>query len=164
MERNKTLTLCTNPFSVWTDVALKTCEMMVASAEVIGHRTGRMAVAGPIPNASDQREFALMGREKIEAAAESARAMAEFVMTMNRQLGAQAFSQMLTGSTAMISLASSNSVGQSIERQGELVRTMTESAITASQLPNSTAGLFTQRAVKPIYSRTKANARRLGKR
>jgi hypothetical protein len=63
MERNKTLTLCTNPFSVWTDVALKTCEMMVASAEVIGHRTGRMAVAGPIPNASDQREFALMGRE-----------------------------------------------------------------------------------------------------
>jgi hypothetical protein len=163
MERNKTLTLCANPFSVWTDLAMNTCEMMMASAEVIGHRTGRMAVAGPIPNASDQREFALMGQEKIEAAAESARAMAEFVMTMNRQLGAQAFSQMLTGSTAMISLASSSSVGQSIERQGELVRTITESAITASQLPNS-AGLLAQSAVKPIYSRTKANARRLGKR
>jgi hypothetical protein len=163
MERNKTLTLCTNPISVWTDLALNTCEMMMASAEVIGHRAGRMAVAGPIPNASDQREFALMGQEKIEAAAESARAMAEFVMTMNRQLGAQAFSQMLTGSTAMISLASSSSVGQSIERQGELVRTMTESAITASQLPNS-AGLLAQSAVEPIYSRTKANAMRLGKR
>jgi len=74
-----------------------------------------MALAGPIPNASDQSEFALMGREKIEAAAESARAMAEFVLTMNRQLGAQAFSQMLTGSTAMILLAASRSVGQSIE-------------------------------------------------
>ena len=164
MQTNKTLSLCANPFSVWTDLALKTCEMMMASAEVIGHRTGRMAVAGPIPNASDQREFALMGQEKIEAAAESARAMAEFVMMMNRQLGAQAFSQMLTGSTAMVSLAASSSVGQSIERQGELVRTMTESAITASQLPNSTAGLMAQRAVKPIYSRTKANAKRLGKR
>jgi hypothetical protein len=163
MENNKMLPLCNNPLSVWTDLAMKTYEMMVASAEVIGHRTGRMAVAGPIPNASDQREFALMGQEKIEAAAESARAMAEFVMTLNRQLGAQAFSNMLTGSTAMISLAASSSVGQSLERQGELVRTMTESAMTASQLPNS-AGLLAQSAVDPIYSRTRANARRLGKR
>jgi hypothetical protein len=163
MEENKTLTVYINPISVWTDVALKTCEMMMASAEVIGHRTGRMAVAGPIPNASDSREFALMGQEKIEAAAESARAMAEFVMTMNRQLRAQAFSQILTGSSAMISLAASSSVGQSIERQGELVRTMAESAIKVSQLPNS-AGLLAQSAVKPIYSRTKANARRLGSR
>jgi hypothetical protein len=163
MERNETLSLCANPFSVWTDLAVKTYEMMVASAEVIGHRAGRMAAAGPIPNASDQREFALMGQEKIEAAAESARAMAEFVMSLNRQLESQAISQMLTGSTAMISLATSSSVGQSIERQGELVRTMTESAITLSQLPNS-AGLFAHSAVKPIYSRTKANAKRLGKR
>ena len=159
MEKDKPLSLSADPFSVWADVAMKTCEMMAASAEVIGHRAGRMAVAGPIPNASDQRELALMGREKIEAAAESARAMAEFVMTMNRQLGAQAFSQMLTG----FSLAASSSIGQSLERQGDLVRTMTESAITASQLPNS-AGLLAQSAVKPIYSRTKANARRLGKR
>jgi methionine synthase I (cobalamin-dependent) len=163
MEQNKTLSMSANPFSVWTDLALNTCEMLAASAEVIGHRAGRMAVAGPIPNARDQREFALMGQEKIDAAAESARAMAEFVMTMNCQLGAQAFSQMLTGSAAMISLAASSSVGQSIERQGELVRTMTESAITASQLPNS-AGLLAQSAVEPIYARTKANARRLGKR
>ena len=163
MEKNKPLSLCANPFSVWTDLAMNTCEMMVASAEVIGHRAGRMAVSGPIPNVRDQREFTLMGQEKIDAAAESARAMAEFVMMMNCQLGAQAFSQMLTGSTAMISLAASSNIGESIERQGELVRTMTESAITAAQLPNS-AGLLAQSAVEPIYSRTKANARRLGKR
>jgi len=163
MERNETLSLRANPFSVWTDLAVKTCEMMVASAEVIGHRTGLMAAAGPIPNASDQHEFALMGQEKIEAATESARAMAEVAMMLNRQLGAQAFSQMLTGSTAMISLATSSSVVQSIERQGELVRTMTESAIKVSQLPNS-AGLLAHSAVKPLYSRAKENAKRLGKR
>jgi hypothetical protein len=163
MNNKKTISLSTNPLSVWTDVAVKTYEVMVASAEVIGHRTGRMAVSGPMPNTSDQREFALMGQEKIEAAAESARAMAEFIMTLNRQLGSQAFSHMLTGSTAMISLASSSSVGQSIERQGELVRTMTESALTASQLPTS-AGLLAQSAVEPIHSRTTANARRLGNR
>lgn len=160
---NETLLLCGNPVSVWTDLAVKTHEMLVASAAVIGHRAGRMAAAGPIPNASDQCEFALMGQEKIEAAAESVRSMAEFSISLKSQLESQAISQMLAGSTAMISLATSSSMGQSIERQRELVSTMTESAITLSQLPHS-AGLFAHSAVKPIYSRTEANARRLCKR
>jgi hypothetical protein len=43
--------------------------MMSASAQVIGHRTGRMALAGPAPNARDRREIALMGQQKIEAGA-----------------------------------------------------------------------------------------------
>ena len=63
----------------------------------------------------------------------------------------------------MISLAACSSVSQSIERQGELVRTMTESAITASQLPNS-AGLLAQSAVKTHLFPDTANARRLGRR
>ncbi len=163
MEQEKTPSSCSDPLEVWTDLAVKAYEMMTASAEVIGYRVVRLAVAGPIPDASDQHEFALMGREKIEAAAESARAMAEYVMTLNRRLGSQAFSQMLTGSTAIVSLAASSSVSQSIERQGELVRTMTQSVITASQQLPGSAGQLAQRAVSPIYSRTKANAERLGK-
>ena len=70
---------------------MKTCRNDGGLGGGHGRRTGRIAVAGPIPNASDQREFALMERDKIEAGAESTRAMAEFVMTMNQQLGAQAF-------------------------------------------------------------------------
>jgi hypothetical protein len=35
------------PFILWSDLATKTLEMMLASAQVIGHRTGRMALAGP---------------------------------------------------------------------------------------------------------------------
>ena len=161
MEKDTPRTLCDNPLTVWTDLAWKTCEMMMASAEVVGHRTGRMAVAGPLPDPNDQHEFALMGREKFEAAAESSCAMAEYVMTMNRELRLEALRQMLTGSTAVISLAICTSVGRSLERQAELFRTVTRSAITASQLPGS-AALFAQRAVSPIYSRTKANALRLG--
>ena len=160
MEKDTPRTLCDNPLTVWTDLAWKTCEMMMASAEVMGRRTGRMAVAGPILDSEDQNEFALMGREKFEAAAESARAIAEYVMTMNRELRVEALRQVLTGSTAMISLASSTSVGRSLERQAELFRTVTRSAITTSQLPGS-AALLVQRAVNPIYFKTKANALRL---
>ncbi len=161
MENDTPQTLCDNPLTVWTDLAWKTCEMMMASAEVVGRRTGRMAVAGPLPDPDDQSEFALMGREKFEAAAESARAMAEYVMTMNRELRFEALRQVLMGSAAMISLASSTSIGRSLERQAELFRTVTRSAITASQVPGS-AALFAQRAVNPVYIRTKANALRLG--
>lgn len=160
MEKDTPQTLCDNPLTVWTDLAWKTCEMMMASAEVVGRRTGRMAVAGPIPDPEDQNEFALMGREKFEAAAESARAMAEYVMTMNRELRFEALRQVLKGSTAMISLASCTSVGRSLERQAELFHTVTRSAITASQFPGS-AALLAQRAVDPVYTRTKANALRL---
>jgi hypothetical protein len=35
------------PFILWSDLATKTLEMMLASAQVIGHRTGCMALAGP---------------------------------------------------------------------------------------------------------------------
>jgi hypothetical protein len=65
------------PFALWTDLALRTAEMYVASAQVIGHRTHRMATAGPRPSLRDRREFARMGLEKAEAANESMWAVAE---------------------------------------------------------------------------------------
>jgi hypothetical protein len=34
------------PFMLWSDLATKTQEMVLGSAQVIGHRTGRMALAG----------------------------------------------------------------------------------------------------------------------
>lgn len=68
------------PFVLWTDLALRTGEMLAASAQVIGHRTGRMVRAGPSPNARDRKEFTRMGLEKVAAANESAWAM-------GRQLG-----------------------------------------------------------------------------
>ena len=68
MKRSRTRNSFANPFLIWTDLALKTGEMMLASAQVIGHRTGLMAAAGPKPSKRDRREFTLMGQEKIEAA------------------------------------------------------------------------------------------------
>jgi hypothetical protein len=62
---------------VWTDVALKTGEMLMSSSSVIQLRTQRMATAGLAPNANDIAEFQLMGQEKLDAASESGAAPGE---------------------------------------------------------------------------------------
>lgn len=156
--------LSAHPFLLWSELAFKTGEMMLASALVIGQRTNRMAGAGLSPSASDQREFALMGSEKISAAAESAHAMASSMLSLNQQIAALAFKQMLTGATAMMSLLSSRTPGQSVARQASFVRdSMANSTVAASQLSTSTAQLV-KRGLKPIHSRAKGNAKRLAKR
>ena len=76
------------PLALWTDLALRTGEMLAASAQVISHRTGRMALAGPAPNARDRKEFTRMVAEKVAAANESAMAMSRHWMTTNLVLGA----------------------------------------------------------------------------
>lgn len=151
-----------NPFAIWTSLAFKTGEMMMASAQVIGHRTNRMVASGPMPNERDRREFSLMGQEKMEAASESVQAMAKHMMTLNQQIGAQAVGHMLAGATDMLSLAISQTAGQALARQAKLIRTLTRGAASASQL-SSSAGQLAQRGLKPIHSRATANARRLGK-
>ena len=137
--------------------------MMLASAQVIHHRTGRMAAAGATPSARDRREFALMGREKLEAGVESASAMARQMMTMNPLLGPRAFEHMMAGAAAVMSLAASHTPGQALARHAKLVRAMTQSAATATQLSGA-AGRLAQHGLKPIHSRATANAKRLGKR
>lgn len=162
MKRN-TRTVFGNPFLAWTDLAWKIGEMSMASAQVIARRTTRMAAAGPMPNAGDRQEFTRMRREKIEAATESAHALAAHLMTMNLKFGARALRHMVTGTAALMSLAASRSVGLSIARQAKFAQTLSRSAITASELSASTARLA-GRGLKPIHARATANARRLGKR
>jgi len=152
-----------NPFLAWTDLAWKIGEMSMASAQVIAHRTRRMAAAGPLPNARDRQEFTLMGQEKIEAAAESARAIAAHLATMNLKFGTRVFTHMVTGAAALMSLAASRSVGQSIARQAKLAESVSRSAKIASGLSDSTAQVA-RRGLKPIHARATSNARRLGKR
>ena len=152
-----------NPLSIWTDLALKTGEMMVASAQVIGHRTSRMAKAGPAPNARDRKEFALMGQEKLEAARESSQAMAMRMLGMNQRLAGRAAAQMAATTAAMMALATSRTPGQSVARHAALMRTLAQSASTAAQLSHS-AATVAKHGLKPIHSRAVGNAKRLNKR
>jgi hypothetical protein len=96
------------PFVLWTDLAMRTGEMLVASAQVIGHRTGRMATAGPSPNARDRKEFSRMGLEKVAAANESA-------LAMGRQLAA---AQMQLGLSAWKSLCEMSQVSATVTKHG----------------------------------------------
>jgi hypothetical protein len=152
-----------SPFMLWGDLATKTLEMMLASAQVIGHRTGRMVLAGLAPNARDRREFALMGQEKIEAGAQSAQAMAAHMMTVSQPWRTLTFRHLLRSSAAFMSLASSRTPSQLIARQAALARALGQSAVTMAGVSKDAAKL-THRGLKPIHAKATANAKRLGKR
>ena len=163
MKRNYAGHSYLSPFMLGCDLATKTLEMMLASAQVIAHRTGRMALAGPNPNARDRREFALMGQEKIEAGAQSAQAMVAHMMTMNQRRGALAFRHLLQNSAAFMSLASSRTPSQLIARQAALARALAQSASSMADVAKNATKLA-HRGLRPIHAKATANARRLGKR
>ncbi|ESQ78825.1 polyhydroxyalkanoate granule-associated phasin [Asticcacaulis sp. YBE204] len=152
-----------NPFFAWTALALKSSEMMTASAEVITHRMTRMANADLIPSAEDQKEFTLMGQEKMEAGTESMMAMGAYWLTLNHQIGAQALKNMMTIGNDMTSLASSTTPAQMMTRQAKLADSLTKGVMQAADM-SSQAATMTDHGMKPMHSRAVANAKRLGKR
>jgi hypothetical protein len=149
------------PFRLWSTVWWNAGEMMLSSAQVIGYRTNpALSTRGT----ANQREFALMGSEKVAAAAESTQAMAFGWMRVNQELGAMALRQMLSGSMAVMSIAASRTPQQAMEGHVRFVRnTLNHSAAGAVQLSTS-AARGAQRALKPVRSRVIGNVRRLGKR
>jgi hypothetical protein len=151
------------PFIQWNSLVAQTAEMMLASAQVIGHRTQRMALAGSAPGARDRREFALMGREKVEAGAQSFQAMTSHVLNRNQHLAARAFSDMLRSTSALVMLASSRSPAQLFARQMGFARTLERSAVSVADVAKSATRLA-HRGLKPIHAKATANAKRLGKR
>ncbi|NDP41808.1 MAG: hypothetical protein GZ089_03665 [Aromatoleum sp.] len=163
MRRKGPLPLFAHPMAVWSGLAWKTAEMLMASAQVIGHRTGRLPAAEVQPNGRDRREFALMGQEKMNATTESAQGMATQLTAMNLQFGLRSFQHLMTLSAALMSFASSRSAGQSIARHTRLVRAMTDSAATASTISASALRLAHD-GLGPIHARATANARRLAQK
>jgi hypothetical protein len=137
--------------------------MLMASSQVIHHRTGRIATAGLMPDERDRREFHLMGQEKLEAASESLQAIGLRMLSFQQQLAMMAFRQMVAGATGWMSLAGSRSLAQSTRLQGDLVRdTLSHSAATLSHVGDSVAKVA-HKGLKPIHSRATANARRLAR-
>lgn len=93
MNSSAALNLFLNPFLMWSRLAWKTGEMAIASAQVIGLRTKRIALASSLPGPRDQREFVLMGQEKGATAMESAQAVGARILMLNQQFAALAFKQ-----------------------------------------------------------------------
>jgi uncharacterized protein (DUF2342 family) len=163
VNRPETQLSTANPFGIWINLALMTNEMLAASAHVISHRCNRMALAGVVPNARDRKEFTLMGQEKIEAAVESANAMAVRMLSVQQQMGAMLFQQFLGSVSGMMTLATSRTLGQTGRRQAALMRdAMTNSAATASHFSGSLARVA-HHGLKPIHLRATGNSKRLRK-
>ena len=151
-----------DPLLQWSALANQATEMMLASAQVISHRTGRMATAGPAPSADDLDEFSLMTQEKFEAAAESSLSVAAHCLQLNQQLWMQMLAQMQDAMTAMVSAATSSNLAESMTHQATLITAMSPSVDAHTQLSNAAADL-TRRALDPIHARATANAERLAR-
>jgi len=150
------------PFRLWTDLALRTTEMLVASSQVIGTRVGQMARAGANPSASDVEEFTLMGSEKIKAATQSGAAVATRLQSANYQLMARGWQQWLTNIGAMTALASSGTFGEALSRQSRLMHSLARSGPTHARLSSDAARLLSA-ALDPVHGAATANARRLAR-
>lgn len=152
-----------NPLGLWTKVALTTTQMMVDAAQVIGYRTARMSLVGT-PLGIDPRERELMVREKIEAAAESARAIFTRIALLNQQIALLAFKEAMAGTTAVMLSATRRITADSIAQQSKLVNdTMATSAVALSRASGAGAQIA-QQALKPIRVRASRNVKRLKKR
>ena len=164
MNSSRAVNLFVNPLLTWSQLAWKAGEMLMASTHVIGHRTRRLALAGAVPSARDQSEFALMGQEKFQAMSDSAQVVGVRLLMLNQQFAALAFKQMLSATGSLMSIAGSRTTAESVERQSKLVRdTLSGSVVSAAKLSGATAQLA-RRALAPVHTRIKGNARRLGRK
>ena len=149
------------PFVLWQAIGARTVELMLASSQVIAHRTQRMALAGPTPSLRDQKEFALMAQEKIDVGARSMTAMTTHLLSVGQLLGVQLVAQALKTSAAMLSLANSRTLRQSLARQAALARTMQS---RSAQTLSADVGRLVDKGMKPFHAAAVSNARRLTRR
>lgn len=147
-------------YSSWLALAKSYAEMTAAATQVVARRTQRIAAAGPNPSERDRREFALMGQEKVEAAAHSAYAVGSELLRINYRSATQAWLAMLTVSADMASLGVSRTPSQAVARQAKLARTLRNAAPSAAALSAATVAV-TRAGLTPVHSRATRNATRL---
>jgi hypothetical protein len=145
----------------WWRVLMDAGEMFNATTQVVGHRSARMALAGPMPNERDRYEFRLMSREKVEAASESIEALRSGFLNLSLEFVMETDRQMWAASAAILALGSSHTAAQWHESQAVLLKIATEYPTHPLQLANSTARVM-QEGLAPIHGRATANAERLG--
>lgn len=147
-------------FKAWNDLALNAGEMLAASAQVITHRTQRLHAAGPLPSAADQREFALMGSEKLEAVQASSQAMALALSTSPVDAGMRTWQLWMGAAEAALALAASRNPAEAFASHTRLVQSAAQVAASLGQAGEVGAHLA-QQGLEPIHAKATANARRL---
>lgn len=148
--------------TTWWQLANDTGEMFVAASLVVGHRTTRMAMAGPLPSTRDRDEFSLMSSEKNDAGAESAAAIGSGLMTLGVNLAMETNRQMWAASSAMIALNSATSTPTQRRRGRAAMMTIIGELPTHTLHLANSATRLVHDGLAPIHLCATANARRLG--
>ena len=144
----------------WSRLMTEFCELLHATMQVVSVRTTRMALAGPMPDERDRREFSLMSCEKGEAASESIQALGSGFINLAIVIARDTSKHLWATTAAATTLASSCTAAQWFERQAEFFRLATDYPTHPLQLAGSSAGLM-QEVLAPIHGRATANAKRL---
>lgn len=119
----------------------KSAELAVAVPQVVAHRMTRMAIAGPVHSARDQKEFKLMSDEKTAAFTQAWQAMA---------------TQMVVGNQAL-AMSMVNSFWSSW-----LKGKPTSANAIASQIQNAALEVL-NKGMQPVHYTAVANAKRLAR-
>lgn len=122
----------------------QTTEVLFAAPQVVAHRLGRMALAGPRPSLRDQREFQRMSAEKITAFGESWRAMTLQMLKANQQLA----SAMMRSAWPAATL-----------KRGAKTEPLSRMAADWEAAALDILG----QGIRPVHRRAVANAKRLGR-
>jgi hypothetical protein len=157
------MNLYMKPLLLWNRLAWDASQLALASNQVFHQRAGSL-VNGATGKGNAGDDLTSMGQEKVEAVMESAQIAGMQLLLLNQQLMSIAIKQMMSASSALMSIAGSHSPAESMERQAKLVRaTLDSSAVAASAMSTSTAKLA-RSVVKPVLKRVKKNGRKTGKR
>ena len=122
----------------------QTTEVLFAAPQVVAHRLGRMALAGPKPSLQDQREFHRMSAEKIAAFGEAWRAMTLQMLKSNQQLASAMMRSAWPAATP---------------RRGALAQPLSH---FAADWEGAALDILGQ-GIRPVHRRAVANAKRLNR-
>lgn len=148
-----------NPFFAWTDLAMRTTEMMVSSSQVVGERVDELARAGANPSARDAREFTLASPDTMKAATDASLRIANTLQNASFQLISQAWQQWFSSLAAMTALTGSNSFGEALARQDRLFRSLTQPSRAFTRGGEDSPADATPRPARGTSAAAKRNAR-----
>ena len=148
------------PLMLWSTLAVKTFQLATAATQVVAIRGSRIAAAGAVPDADDQREFSRMGSEKLDAFSRAGHALATGAIPLVAGMAAQSWRLSLQLAAAATRLAASRTTEQTFARQRALADVLMAHSPAA---PATAAARLAHRALAPVHATATANARRLAK-
>lgn len=143
--------------------AVQQSDLGIVSARTIGYRTAMMAGALTDPVELTNPEFVRMGTEKVEAAAESAGAMAHGMADLQKAWMALFMAPAQAMMVGMSGFSACRSPGDLLTAQRRLVEGSIMASVSAGLHFAESAAVLAGAGLRPIHRKASANARRLAR-